>query len=557
MAKQKEAIGLDIGSQFVKIVHLVQTSDKIEVKNYRIIEVQPAEDKAVAIKNALQSLQADVKDIPLICSVEGIHVFLRVFKLPGVAKSKLDRIINYEAQQQVPFPINEVAWSYQCLRKVSPEETDILLCAAKTSIVNEILKNVSRDVSNIIPPVTGLNTLLKYNNHEDLGAFSESAVMVLDIGAKTVNIIIKEKNSIWFRIVPIGSEVITQGLSSEYGIDISSAEIFKKEKGLILMEGEGDEDPDKKRISTTIIKSLARLSGEISRSIEVYSSNFNSPGPKKIYITGGGAYLKNISDFFNKKFRIETVVLRNIKNINVSASINKEKWNMELLKTQTAVGLALYGLEKKQEICLLPKEIIKKNISKYFWSYVNTAVGVLIFLGVCMSLYNYQIEKMFRANISKIESEVKSIDGNRLQMMNVQNNLDVVKSEVDVFCELKDARKYWHEMLLDIERNLPGNVWLVKVQSFLSQKEEKDKKSKEEEKIMIITTYADYMTKTIDLKITGKTTGTYQDVVIFNDALNKSKYFVKDSGKVASANPPDSGVRDFIIEIKSNLEGDS
>jgi type IV pilus assembly protein PilM len=555
MAKNKEAVGLDIGSHSIKIVHLAQNGDGLEIKNYKIVDIQSPEDKFSAIKDALKILQLPQKDVPLVVSVEGVNVFIRVFKLPGVAANKLAKIVQYEAQQQLPFPIDEVAWSYQSLRKVTPEETDVLLCAVKNSIANETLQNIGQDVTNIIPSIVGLNSFLNWNKYESIRTGSDDSVMVLDVGAKTVNVIISEKNSLWFRTIPIGAEVITQGLSNEYGIDISSAEVFKIEKGEILMDGEEDGDADKKRISMSIIKSLTRLTGEISRSIEVYSSNFNSLGPKKIFITGGGAYLKNIANFFNKKFRVETSILRNIKNLSVSGSLNKEKWNKDILKMYAAIGLAVHGLESKFDLTLLPKEIIKQKTLKGFQSYITAAVSMFIFLGICLSAYNFQVERIYKANINKIESEIKSVDGNKLQLMNIQKKLDSVKTTIDIFDNLKNARKFWLEMLLEVENILPQNVWLEKVQTSLSEQDSKNKKNEKETKNQI-KDYSRYTAGTIDIKIAGKTTGTYQDIVVFNDLLNKSVYFINGSGKVASANPPEGGVRDFVIEIRANVAGE-
>lgn len=541
MKKQKTAIGLDIGSQSIKMVRINIVNDSsLEISDYKIREIHPGENKADAIKDVLKDVDLLRGDIPITVSVEGANIFIRVFKLPGVGKSKMDKIVEYEAQQQVPFQIKDVIWSYQCLRRVSPEETDVLLTAVKSNVVNELLGALKTDKIDIVPPVIGLNNLLSWNRYEDLRGASVEAVMVLDIGAKTTNVIITEKESLWFRTIPAGAEIITQALSNEFGISISNAELLKQEKGVILLEADERADTEAKRISTCIIKSITRITGEISRSIEVYSSSFNSLGPRKIFITGGGVRLKNIADFFNKKFRLDTEIMRNLKNVKISGVIDKTKWNEDCPILYTAIGLALHGAGfRKLNLTLLPKEIIKKQMWKKMQKYFFAIAGMFIFFGVCFSGYNMQMAGIYRANINKLRSEIKAVDTNKMQLIKIQKDLGIVKDTLDKINELRESRDFWLSMLLDLEGILPANLWLNKIETVMP----KEKKMN----------YSAIKSKIIDLKIYGKTTGTYEDIKIFNDLLNNSVYFVKNTARVSSANPPLNGIRDFIIEAKADI----
>ncbi len=139
--------------------------------------------------------------------------------------------------------------------------------------------------------------------------------------------------------------------------------------------------------------------------------------------------------------------------------------------------------------------------------------------------------------------------------MNIQKNFNFVKVKIDALNDLKNMRKFWLEMFLELENIFPQNVWLINVQTALSEQDAKDTKGEKDKKNQI-KEYSRYVDGNIDLKFTGKTTGTYQDIVVFNDLLNKSKYFISGSGKVASANPPEGGVRDFVIEVKANVKGE-
>lgn len=560
MAKKRLAIGLDVGANSVKMVCLEAKGRSVDVLDYKIKEYIP-QDREAAAKNenfngarlaAVGEILKDIesikkahkKIIPVVVSMEGASVFIRVFKLPGVAKSKLARIVAYEAQQQVPFPIEEVVWSYQCLRRVSPEETDIVLAAARKNIIRDFLNSLGIDVADLVPPVIGLYNLISMSDYGNVKESEGGASAVLDIGAKTTNVIIVEKQNLWFRTIPIGGDVVTQAISQEYGISYSEAELLKKEKGDILLDGETEPDVERKRMSTCIIKALTRLTNEISRSIEVYSSNFNSLGPRKILITGGGSGLKNIGDFFGKKFRIDAASLQIDKNFGIADSLKGKDFSGDSQRLGTSLGLAFQGLGfGKVVLSLLPKEILQK----YRWinrqTYITVVSGFLIFLGVCFSGYNKQMAGIYRADIKRIENERRAMDFNKKQIMNIQKEQDSGRYRMDIINKIKYARVFWLDMLLELEGLLPGNVWLAGIEP--AQKEEKTK-----EKSAIAFSNAYYAGGIIELTLFGKTTGTYQDVITFRDALNNSKYFVRDSAQVVSANPPVNGVRDFLVKVK-------
>lgn len=552
MAKSREAIGLDIGAQTIKMVRLEAVGDSVYILDCKIREYLMPEGKLDAVREVLKDFISN--KIPIVVSVEGSSVFIRVFKLPGVTKGKLNKIVAYEAQQQVPFPIEEVVWTYQCLRRVSPEETDVALAAVKKSVVVDFLGILAVDIADIVPPVIGLNNLLSWIRYEDIKDPTGQAVMVLDLGARTTNVIIIEKQNLWFRIIPIGGEVITQAVSDEYGISFSEAELLKKEKGEIILDDRMEPNLERKRISTCIIKSLTRLTSEISRSIEVYSSNFNSLGPRKAFITGGFSNLRNIGNFFNKKFRVDVYNLNIGKKFNIQDNVKKEKFLHDIGRFGAALGLALQGLGLGKTLArkgwvmlsLLPKEILQK----YKWlnrqAYLTAVSGLLVFLGACFSLYNLQITNIYKANVSRLQGEQKAVDFHKKQLIDIKKEFDSVIYRMDKINEIRFGLTFWLDVLLELERLLPDNVWLAGIGPVSPEEGFEEHKSQK-------SLYIDYAGGAIDLKIDGKTTGTYQDIMTLADALNNSRYFLYNSSIIISANPPVDGVRDFLINVKAKV----
>ena len=131
----------------------------------------------------------------------GFHVFSKFVKLPPVDANKVTQIIQYEAQQNVPFPLAEVVWDYQILGSAAGGELEVLLVAIKSEIVEGLFRVAAQaklqlQLCDASP--AALCNAFRYN-YGDL----EDCTMLLDIGAKTSNLLFFEKGKRFFRAASI------------------------------------------------------------------------------------------------------------------------------------------------------------------------------------------------------------------------------------------------------------------------------------------------------------------------------------------------------------------
>src|SRR5436189_83380 len=135
-------------------------------------------------------------------AVAGQSVFARFVKLPSVEEEKIDRIIGFEAQQNVPFPIDEVVWDYQLVGGGTDEQLQVVLVAIKSDLLEGI--NAAVEAAGLRPMVIGVANMALYNafryNYSDVTDSS----LVVDIGARTTNLLFIEAGKIFSRSVPIG-----------------------------------------------------------------------------------------------------------------------------------------------------------------------------------------------------------------------------------------------------------------------------------------------------------------------------------------------------------------
>ena len=157
-------------------------------------------------------------------------MFSKFVKLPPVDAGKVTQIIQYEAQQNVPFPLAEVVWDYQILGSSAGGELEVLLVAIKSEVVEGLFRMAEEaklrlQLCDVSP--AALCNAFRYN-YGDL----EDCTMLLDIGAKTSNLLFFEKGKVFSRSINLGANTITQDFANEAKLKFEIAEADKNCRGL-------------------------------------------------------------------------------------------------------------------------------------------------------------------------------------------------------------------------------------------------------------------------------------------------------------------------------------
>src|SRR6478672_12766309 len=237
-------------------------------------------------------------------AVAGQSVFARFVKLPSVEEEKIDRIIAFEAQQNVPFPIDEVVWDYQLVGGGTEEQLQVVLVAIKADLLEGM--NAAVEEAGLRPVVIGVATMGLYNafryNYSDV---SEPSLLV-DIGARTTNLLFMEPGKIFSRSVPLGGSSVTAAVAKEFNEPFATAESRKKKSGFVSLGGAYADpaDPDIARMSKIIRSTMTRLHAEIARSISHYRTQQQGKAPARIYLCGGSSGMPYMREFFQEKLQI-------------------------------------------------------------------------------------------------------------------------------------------------------------------------------------------------------------------------------------------------------------
>ncbi|HEX71799.1 MAG TPA: type IV pilus assembly protein PilM, partial [Candidatus Hydrogenedentes bacterium] len=333
---RKKRLVLDIGASAIRLCELAQTKSGYQLTKYYQREFNPDpaldEDARKNLKRkALAQLlkEAKVRARKVIFGVPGQSVFTRSRTLPPVPEYKVNQIVRYEIQQQIPFSLDQIAMDYQVLDRTEAGGYDVMMAAIKVDVVEkhmDILVEAKRGIDVVdVCPIAAYNWLKHTGEFGDQG----DCVALIDMGAATTDIVIERENQFRFtRPLNIGGNDITQALASALGVNFSDAEKLKRERGFAPT---GDPKRDGKG-GEVIGNVLQRMVSEILRSFSYFRSLPGGGQVNRVILCGGGACLRNIIPYMQRQLGVEVRIAQPLAGLAISPAAQRVSERPEIGK---------------------------------------------------------------------------------------------------------------------------------------------------------------------------------------------------------------------------------
>lgn len=340
--KSREIVGIDIGSSSVKLVQLAEHKGAYTLKNVGILPL-PSEaivDNSLmdttsiveTIRDLVKSLGTKAADAT--CSISGNSVIIRKISLPAMTPEELEDQIAWEAEQYIPFDINDVNLDFEILDAdlSASGKMTVLLVASKKEIINEFvsvfgeagLKLVVVDVDSFaVQNIFELN----YLPPED------DVVALVNIGASIMNLnVIKGGISLFTRDVQMGGNLYTEEIQRQFALSSEDAERIK-------ITGDFS---DTARLNDVMSRVNETLSLEIHRSLDFYNSTAEDQKIGKVYLSGGCAKVSHLAEVVSEKLGMAVELMDPLKNITCSEKEFDPEYLQEISPLiAVAAGLAM------------------------------------------------------------------------------------------------------------------------------------------------------------------------------------------------------------------------
>ena len=346
---QESLVGLDIGSASIKILQLQKSKGKHKVERFGI-KALPAETivdgsimDGLEVVSAIKEISAEqrLKQKTVALSISGTSVIVKKISLPPMAEEDLEKQIKFEAEQYIPFDINDVYLDFHILNgeehlAEGQQEMSVLLVATKKDKLNDYANAVRE--AGLVPKVVDVDAFAIENmycaNYETLPG---ELTALVNIGASVMNInILKGGSSAFTRDITIGGNRYTERLQQDLGLSFEEAENAKK--------GHAN-GADEAAISAAVAAVDMEVASEIGRSFDYFRTTSSYDDIARIVISGGCAKIKTLAPRIAEHLSLETVLGDPFRSLDISGV----KMSPEELADMVPSAAVVVGLALRQE----------------------------------------------------------------------------------------------------------------------------------------------------------------------------------------------------------------
>jgi type IV pilus assembly protein PilM len=469
LAKAGPFIGIDMGSRYLKLAYMTKGPGGLKLEDFLVEDISgiEKEERARFTRERLTSFLRQ-RHIPtgygvVLCGAE--NTFSRRITIPRMPVNEIRNALAWEARDILPFPPEEAMTDFHLIgESQNPDGSksiDLIFMAVNKKAIEEALSlmggvNLTLDSINTVPG--SLINLINYAKELD----KDGPIAVVELGHTHTDIcVFKDKKLIFTRQLPTGSNDITASMqvkvSTREGttqLSHEEAERIKEEYG-IPQEGQMIDTAEGKLESNRLLSMmrpiLEKLTESIRSSFAYIYDKLNEQEVRKIYLTGGGAELKNIDNFIKNELNVATEILSVEEVVSSSphaAGDEKSSFIIPLISAMAGEG---------KGVNFLPFDLRKKNveiieqISLRLITICLFSVFLLAYLFVSMRYADYkrrermmQLHKSaivqlkdYKTDIDNIESMISTIRGNRvegtlvLKEISVRTPRNILLSEIN------------------------------------------------------------------------------------------------------------------------------
>lgn len=457
---------ISCGSSHIAAVHLsMNTSGRCELVNYWMKEVELSLNEPLlwlkAASQSFEEIRSRFKDVaPVGYALPGNLILTKYLRIPQAPLKKRDKIVAFEAKQNIPYPIGEVAWD-DCLIAEDDLDMETLIAASKTELVESLSrygKEARMDPDLIEPTFVGLINSFRFNEPE-----ADGCSLLLSIGAKSTDIIFFKGSKFYSRNVSLGGNTVTQELRSALDLPFEDAERIKRSAIA------GDPIPTGEHVAFEEAQAafLKRLTVEVSRTQAIYRNHGYEDEPIRCRLSGGGSLLPGIAKSLENRLGIPVERFDPLKQVHVGANCSSASLEVDKAFLGEAMGVAIGRfLPDSPQINLLPRSILWQRRFRRQQPYYIVA-GLVACAAVALPLVNTNLSlHRYREEIQNLDTKIVPFRELNTKVNTRIEAIEKLGKVIDQAAEVSMDRSNWMYFLNDIQArmNEVEDVWLDRIE---------------------------------------------------------------------------------------------
>jgi type IV pilus assembly protein PilM len=463
-------VAIDIGQHTVKMLALKRTKSGAAVTGAvsQAIGLSPQAPAQEIARRVSETVKALRKNLPgggtrAATALSGRTTFNRYVRIPVVSGRRLVKIVQYEARQQIPFPIHQVNFDYYVVPP-APQSTEleVLLLAVRKDVSEEVVSRLKN--AGIKTDIVEAGPISLFNAYmATIGPAEGEVTAIINIGASATDIVVEQEGQMRFsRSAPFAGNNLTDLIAERFKVDWSEAESLKIRPAseYTNIDGEGPTAVD---VATVLEEGFDRIISDIRRSLDFHVSQPEASPVTRVLLCGGTAHMEGAAEFLEDRLGVP-VALADFTSSEVLdwSAVNKENYRGE----GVLAGLAVRCANKARiAVNIAPDQVIHRLELERRMPMLCTSG--LVLLG--MIFYSYiavqQCIARDRQVLDRIQSVINptGIGPHQKEIQALRAQQDNYMKRFDRLRQVAEKRGVITNRYIEVLSMVPDEVWLTTV----------------------------------------------------------------------------------------------
>lgn len=342
-----QMLGIDISSTTVKLLELSRSGDRYRIEGYSVSAlpqdavVEKNVNNVEAVAAALRAVvaQSRTKTRQVVAAVAGSSVITKIIPMPmGLSDDELEMQISLEADQYIPYPLDEVSIDFEVQDAVSgrDDQVNVLLAACRRETIDsrvEALELADLNISVMDVEAYAMERAFELVRNQ-AGIDDRATVAILDIGATMMTLsVLHRGKTVYTREQLFGGKQLTDEIMRRYGLPLEEAGLAKKQGGLPDDYQADVLDPFREAVVQ-----------QVGRSLQFFFSSSDFTSVDCIVLAGGVAAMDDLPQLVKERLGVQAVVANPFADMMVSPKVNAIALNSDAPALMIACGLAIRGV---------------------------------------------------------------------------------------------------------------------------------------------------------------------------------------------------------------------
>lgn len=347
--KKKSApiLGIDISATAIKLLELSRSGSKYRVESYAVEALPPnsVSDKTIndieqvgeAVARAVKKAGTKTKNAAV--SVAGSSVITKMISMPaGLSDDEMESQIQIEADQYIPFPLEEVAMDFEVTGEAEEgsDRVNVLLAASRSEIVDNVVASI--ELGGLNAKVVDIEAFA-IENAIDLVSesfpadISKDAIAIADVGSSVTTFsVLENMKTLYSREESFGGAQLTEDIQRRYGLSYEEAGLAKRQGGL----------PD--NYEPEVLEPFKEnMASQIGRALQFFYASSQITNIDALILAGGCSSIPGIGEIVEERLGVKTIVANPFANMAVASKISTKNLTNDAPAMMIACGLALRG----------------------------------------------------------------------------------------------------------------------------------------------------------------------------------------------------------------------